>query len=201
MVLKQKFTQDDFKVTSKRDLHNGFFSLQEYMVKHRMFAGEWTPELKRELFVRGPATAVLLYDLECDAVVLLEQFRVGAIDYVENPWLFEIVAGINDEGEPPEKVARREAKEEADCEIKKLFHITNYLVSPGATDELVYLYCGLVDTTGVEGIHGLADEFEDIKVHVVDRADAYALVQDGTINNAAAIMALQWLQLNYHDLC
>jgi ADP-ribose pyrophosphatase len=52
-----------------------------------------------------------------------------------------------------------------------------------------------VDSSGAGGIHGLAEENEDIRVVVVPRAVAIAAIEQGLINNAMAIIALQWLQI------
>ncbi|WP_082880402.1 NUDIX domain-containing protein, partial [Oleiphilus sp. HI0128] len=146
------------------------------------------------------ATCVIPYDPMEDKVVLLEQFRPGAILEDQSPWLLELVAGMNDEGEHPENVARREAQEEARLELGELEKICEYLVSPGGTTEKVYLYCAKVSVQGVGGVFGLAEEDEDIKVHCLDFEAAYKLVENGTINNAAAIMGLQWLALNRERL-
>lgn len=57
-----------------------------------------------------------------------------------------------------------------------------------------------MDATTAAGIHGLADENEDIRVHVVSREQAYQWVEEGKIDNAAAVIALQWLQLHHQEL-
>jgi len=62
------------------------------------------------------------------------------------------------------------------------------------------LFCGKVDPTSVGGVHGLAEEEEDIRVLVVPFAEALAQLQAGNIRSAAPIMALQWLQLNHDQL-
>ncbi len=46
------------------------------------------------------------------------------------------------------------------------------------------------------GFFGVAEEGEDIRVHVWPLAGALKAVQDGRIDNAASIIALQWLALN-----
>ena len=99
-------------------------------------------------------------------------------------------------GEMPEEVVKREALEEAGLTIKSCKFITNYLVSPGGTTEQIDLFIADVDSSLAGGIHGLEDEGEDIRVHVLPRETAYQWVIDGKINNAATIIALQWLELN-----
>ena len=106
------------------------------------------------------------------------------------------MAGVIEDGESVQQVAERECVEEAGCEISDLQLISKYYVSPGGTSEHCSLFCGFVDSRGVEGIHGLADENEDIRVMVVDAEEAYAWVREGRIRSSATIIALQWLELN-----
>ncbi|MNY35411.1 ADP-ribose pyrophosphatase [compost metagenome] len=135
-----------------------------------------------------------------DEVVLIEQIRIAALDTSESPWLLEIVAGMIEGGETPEDVARREAQEEAGLTVGRTKPVLSYLASPGGATERSSILVGEVDATTAQGIHGLADENEDIRVHVVSREQAYQWVNEGKIDNAASVIALQWLQLHYQDL-
>ena len=58
-----------------------------------------------------------------DAVILQEQFRIGAIEAPGGPWMLEIVAGIIGPGEEIEDVVRREALEEAGLVLEELHHV------------------------------------------------------------------------------
>jgi len=173
-----------------------YFRLEEYAVSHELFSGGNSAVFTREIFERGSVVALLPYDPKRRKVVLIEQFRAGAIHDEKSPWLIECVAGVIDEGETVEDVAIRESKEEANCEIIQLEKICRYYVSPGGTTEECTLFCGIVDSNGMGGIHGLADENEDIRVEVVDTEIAYQWLADGVIKSSATIIALQWLQLN-----
>jgi ADP-ribose pyrophosphatase len=84
----------------------------------------------------------------------------------------------------------------AGCQILDLEKISQYFVSPGGTTEQCALYCGRVDSEGVGGIFGLEHEFEDIRTEAVSLEKARAWLENGTINSAASIIALQWLLLN-----
>lgn len=190
------FNRSDVEIISRESGFSGFYRLDILRLRHRLFNGSWGPELQRELFVRHDAVCVLPYDPWEDSVVLIEQVRVGALDKTERPWLLELVAGLIDKDESPEEVAHREAQEEAGVELLSLTPITRYFPSPGGSDELVYLYCANVDSRGAGGVHGLAEEGEDIRVSLWSRADALAAVEDGRIDNAASIIALQWLGLH-----
>lgn len=186
-----------FTVLDKIIGYDGFFRMEKYRLRHELFQGGWSPDITRECLERGHAVAVLLYDPEQDQVVLLEQFRVGALEFPGGPWLLEIVAGIMDDpSETAEDVARRETVEEAGCELLDLLPICHYLVSPGGASESIRLFCGRINAAGIGGLRGLAEEHEDIRVHVVSRAEALDLLKAGRINSAAPIIALQWLELN-----
>jgi len=194
------FTRDDVKVLARRPVWDGFFRMDVLRLRHRLFAGGWSEEMERELFVRDPAVVMLPYDPVRDQVVCVEQFRIGAVDMPYSPWLLELVAGIIEEGESPEQVARREAHEEAGLEVSELEFICRYQVSPGGNTEEILLFCGCVDATRAGGLHGLESEHEDIWVHVLDFDAAQAALQAGEVRNAAGIIGLQWLALNRDDL-
>jgi ADP-ribose pyrophosphatase len=185
-----------WKLVKHLTLFEKYFRLDEYSLSHELFGGGDSPVFTREIFERGSVVAVLPYDSERRKVVLIEQFRAGAIEDPDGPWLIESVAGVIEPGESTQQVALRECVEEAGCEIRQLEIISQYYVSPGGTSEHCSVYCGLVDSDGVAGIHGLADENEDIRVMVVDAEEAFAWVRSGRIRSSATIIALQWLELN-----
>jgi ADP-ribose pyrophosphatase len=180
--------------------YDGHFKIVRYRLRHRRFDGGWSPPLTREIFERGHAAAVLPYDPARDLVVLIEQFRAGALEDERGAWLLEPVAGVIDPGDAPEPTVRREAVEEAGLELRRLAFVCDYLVSPGGTSERVSLYIGEADAAGAGGVHGLADEAEDIKVHVVAFDEAMRWLDDGWVRVASAVIALQWLALHRDEL-
>ncbi len=186
----------DVEILEKTVCYKGFFRIDRYRLRHRLFNGGWSPPITRELFERGHAAAVLPYDPLRNEVVLIEQFRIGAMDTPDGPWLLEIVAGIIEPDEITEDVVKRESMEEANCNISDLIPLYDYLASPGGMTERIALFCGRTDTTLAGGIHGATDEGEDIKVHVVTLETALQFLVSGKINSASAIIALQWLALN-----
>ena len=187
-------TRDDVEIIGQETLYQGFFRLDRVRLRHRLFEGGWSDELKREVFERGNAAAALLYDPEPDAVILIKQFRPGALAADRrNPWLVEIVAGIVEAGEDPDQVVRREAIEEAGCTITDLVPMFDVFASPGSSSEIVSLFCGRVDSRGVGGIHGQAHEGENIQVLVEPADVALKRLDEGEIQNAFLIIALQWL--------
>jgi ADP-ribose pyrophosphatase len=152
--------------------------------------------MAREVFERGHAVGLLLYDPDRDAVGLIEQFRPGAYAAGMHPWLIEVVAGIIEEGETAEMVATREAREEAGVTVDDLVPMLHCLMSPGGSSETMRLFCGRIDSTVFGGLHGIAEEHEDIRVFTLPAEEAFAWLTSGRINNATCILALQWLALN-----
>lgn len=196
------FTQKDIEIIQQDTVYKGFFTLQKIQFRHKLFAGGISGTVTRELLVKGAASAVIAYDAKQDKVVLVEQVRIGAYDpnLPTSPWLLELIAGMVEQGEIPEEVARREAQEEAGIEIANLEHCLSFWDSPGGVLERIHIFVGNVDSSKAQGLHGLADENEDIRVQVVERETAYQWVCEGKIDNGIAVTGLLWLQLNYEKL-
>ncbi len=196
------FTRKDVEVVEKSTLYEQYFRVDHYLLKHRLFEGGWSGHMPREIFERGHAVSAVLFDPARDVLVMIEQFRAGAyaamnspwFDDDASPWLIEITAGIIEDGETPEEVARREAKEETGCEITDIVPFCHYLVSPGGSSESCFVFCGRVDSTKAGGIHGLSDEQENILVRAVPVTRVFEWLDSGRINNAMTIIALQWFR-------
>ena len=188
------------EVVEKTTPYEGYSRIHVYRLRHKRFGGGWTEVMSRELFERGEAAVVLPYDPARDTVVLIEQFRIGAYAAGLAPWLIEPVAGIIERGETPEEVVRREAIEEAGCEITELEPIGPVLSTPGICSEVLHLYCGRVDSEGVGGIHGLEHEHEDIRAFTPPLDTALERLAKGEYIKAITVMTLQWLALNRERL-
>jgi nudix-type nucleoside diphosphatase, YffH/AdpP family len=195
---------DDVDVVGCETRFQGYFRIDAYRLRHRLFDGGWSEAMNREIFERGQAVAIVLYDPTRDVLVLIEQFRPGVlaavrngeIAGVESPWLIEIVAGIIGAGEAPDEVARREAMEEAGCSVGDLQPICRIFASPGGSSETVALYFAIVDAPDAGGVHGLDHEHEDIRVLLVNPDEMYRWIDGGRIINGPALIGLQWFRLN-----
>ncbi len=186
----------DVEIVEKQECYRGFFRLEKYHLRHRLYSGEMSGAISRELLERGHAAALLPYDPIRDEVVVLEQFRIGALYEEEGAWLTEIVAGMIGPGETPEEVVRREAVEEAGCIVHELEPICEYLVSPGSSSERMSLFCGRVDSSGVGGVHGLDEEDEDILARAIPFAEFWQGCLEGQLNTAIPIIAAYWLSMH-----
>ena len=196
MIKKPEFDSNDVEVVKREELYKRFFRVEKITLRHKLFKGGWSKDIGRELFIRGDAVAVVVYDPVHDLIGMIEQFRVGALREPAGPWCYEVVAGMVENGESAEEVARRELFEEAALQPYYMEYICNFLSSPGGSDERLYLFCGLCDLSQAGGVHGLADENEDIRLHSFAAEDVFAELLNGRFNNAAALICLQWLQMN-----
>lgn len=184
------------EVLDRETCHRGFLNLVRYRLRHSMFRGGWSPPLIRERLEDLRAAAALLYDPRSDRVVLVEQFRVGVLERGRDAWTLEPVGGVVAPGADPAATVRREAQEEAGCEIAALEPIGTFYVSPGITDDRVALFCGCVDARTIGGIHGLQHEGEDIRAVVIDAEQAFSELFCGRISTTTAIITVQWLVMN-----
>lgn len=198
--MRVKFSANDVKIINKKSLYEGFFKTTLYRLRHKLFAGGWSEEIEREVVDRGDAVVVLPYDVERDQIIMLEQFRVGAIANSQTPWLIELVAGMAEPGEIAEDVAQRELEEETGLQANRLTYALSYLSSPGGLTERIFIYIAQVDASQASDFGGLPSEHEDIKVHAIPRQQALQLLDEGQLDNAATIIALQWLILHRDGL-
>lgn len=184
-----------WKILSREVTHQGFYQMDTVTFEHELHAGGTSGLVERELFVRGNVVGVIPYDPRTDSVVLLEQFRIGAMYESPDPWLMEIVAGMIDTDETPEQVAIREAREEAGLTLEKVELVSHYLASPGASTEEVFIYYAEADLEDIAGHYGLHSEQEDIRAMVVPATQAFDWIDARIIKNALSIIGLQWLKL------
>ena len=180
--------------------YQGYFRIGRYFFRHGLYQGGQSKVLRREVFERGHAAAVLPYDPVRDEVVLIRQFRAGIYVAGRHAWTWEIVAGILEEGESPEDLIRREAVEEAELEIRDVIAVHDLVISPGGSSETCAIFVGRVDTTNAGGVFGLEEEGENILVKVVPFAEARAMLDRDEIGNAIGVIALQWLALHRDEV-
>lgn len=185
-------SESDLEIIEREICYQGFYRLERLRLRHRLFAGGMSAPIVREVIEKGDVAAVLLYDPQRDEVVMIEQFRIGARDDPRGPWLLEIVAGLIEPGETAAQVARREAFEEAGCTVGELVPISTFYTSPAKTSQRTHLFLGRVDSSAAGGIHGLADEGEDIRVVRFAALEAIGLAEQGQTDSTWPLIALLW---------
>ena len=195
-----RFGAQDVKVLEDERVYDGHFKVRRLTLSHKRFAGGWSEPIMREVFDRGDAVGVLPYDPVSDSLVMVEQFRPGAIRGDDSPWMLELIAGVVEEGESDEDVIHREAMEEAGCEVSELVPIATVFPSAGGCTEQVRLFCGRVEGAAIGDLKGLAEEGEDILVHAIPRADAMQLLAEDRVPNGHTLISLLWLKSHAEQL-
>ncbi len=192
-----------WKIIQNKRKYDGHFKVDQLTVQHELFDGGVSKELMRERVIRKNAVAVLPFDPIRNEVVLVEQFRVGAIEDENensNPRLIEVVAGLVEDGENYEEVAIRESMEEANCKIEQLQHVSSFFPSPGGFSEQAHVYIGQTNTSNLGGVSGLEEEGEDIRVHVVSSDVAIEMLHQGKIRSAIAMITLYNFELLHEKI-
>lgn len=195
---QHKFTGNDVTIKSKNRVYKGRFAIDLYELSHRKYNGGSTPVIKREVFERDQeAVAILPYDPKTGEVVLIEQFRPGAIKDPVSPWLIETVAGMVEQDEGRVTACIRELQEEAGIKVteKDLQYINSVYPSPGADSERVSIYIAKVDASHLEKFGGLETEHEDIRVFKVKYQTALEMLAQRRISNAACVISLLYLEM------
>src|SRR5260370_21009876 len=102
---------DKVEIKSKRLIFNDFFKIYEAILRYLRFDGKMSEPVRRLVFERGDAVAAIIFNRDTRKVLLINQFRYPTYD--KGPGCIqEIVAGILDPIETPEKAMRRETMEE-----------------------------------------------------------------------------------------
>ena len=203
---KPQFKQNDVTILKEKLAYPGYCKVKQLDLQYAMFQGGKTHSIQRDLICRPPSISVLLVAPASEKVVMLEQFRLGAYGQLDSPWLLEIVAGVvdgNDTLSAEDNIidtVYREIKEETGCEVLSLLPICNYLMSPGISNEYMHVFCAKVKAPSSGEIHGLSEEGEDIKIHVISMEDVFQCLAEGQIVSSPAVIAVQWLKLNRASL-
>lgn len=188
-------------VFSRQRLLDGFFKVDRAEVSYERYDGTMSPVVTRLVLERGDSVAVLPYDRERGEVVLIQQFRYPAYVRDGDGWLWEIIAGAQEEGRSPEEVARAEALEEAGYRLDNLRHVATVYPSPGGTSERMHIFLATVSSQGRVGQGGgLAESGEDILVRTFRLEEALQMVEEGRIVDAKTIIALYYLALHRQEL-
>ena len=187
-------------ITRQRRLFDDFFKIDELFVTHRQIDGTMSSAQRRLVFERGDSVAVLLFNRDRRAVVLVEQFKAPALlarrrddPATTDGWLVETLAGMIDDGETPETAAIRETLEETGYQIRTAEPIGRFFVSPGGTSERVFLYFAEVtDADRADEGGGIDDE--DIRVLHVGLAELFERLARGLIEDVKLAIGAFWLQ-------
>jgi len=188
----------DVVIETQERVWDGRFPLDVVRFRNRRFDGAMSNPHTWEVWRRGRAVAMLPYDPQEDAVVLIDQFRFPALVAGIEPVLTEVPAGLLEDGEDPDLAMQRELAEETGLCADLMERIGDFILSPGGCDETVLVYIGRVKVPpvgpdGLAGHYGLGTENEDIRVRVMSAEAAIAAALSGAVTNVVTALALLWL--------
>jgi ADP-ribose pyrophosphatase len=136
--------------------------------------------LKREV-VRHPGAVIVLPIMDDGRVVLIHNQR-PAVDAA----LFELPAGTLDHGEAPEACAGRELIEETGYKAATLRPLGRFYTSPGFSDELMWAFAA----TGLTHVGQHLEPDENLTVHPVEAARAFAMIDSGEMVDGKSMLTL-----------
>ncbi len=184
------------RIIDKKAEYEGFLTVNRVFIEKERHEGG-IEKISWLVMERGHAVAVLAYDPKSDEVVLVNEMRPGILCAGEYPYTSNLIAGGIGKNETAVEAAVRETKEEAGLDLKNpvVVHPGAY-VSSGGTSERIAIVAGTVDMTKAGGIHGCADERENIKSVIMKADDFIREVRDGTQNDLKTMVAGYWLLEN-----
>jgi ADP-ribose pyrophosphatase len=131
--------------------------------------------------VRHPGSAAVVAMTNEGRLLLVNQYREAIGEYV-----LEIPAGKLEAGEAPETCASRELEEETGYRARSLEKLCEFFVTPGYSDEKIRIFSAL----GLESSKSNLDEDEVLSPVEVGLADAFAMIDDGRIEDAKTIAGI-----------
>ncbi|MBR0787622.1 NUDIX domain-containing protein [Bradyrhizobium manausense] len=186
---------DRVRIKDVRVLSNGWTTLKSTTFEYRRGNGEWQTQT-RETYERDNAAAVLPYNRAGRSVILVRQFRLPAFIRGYDDLLIEAAAGVLDDAEPEARI-RAEAEEETGYRLHHVEKVFEAFMSPGAiTEKLHFFVAEYEPSMRVSAGGGLEHEGEDIEVLELGIDEALAMIADGRIIDAKAIMLLQYAALH-----
>jgi ADP-ribose pyrophosphatase len=179
-------------IRSKTPLYQGFLQVSKYDIDAEKHDGG-IMHTSWEVMERGNSVAVLGHDPARDEVVLGNEFRPGVMVRGEYPYRDNLVAGVIENDESPLDAAVREMLEETGLVLSNpvLIHPGAYVSSGGTSEKMAIVY-GTVDTTHAGGVHGNAEEQEDILSVVLPAKVFLDRVRSGDINDLKTLVAGYW---------
>ncbi len=133
-----------------------------------------------EVVRHAPATAILAVDAEGRAI-FVHQFR-----HALGKQIWEIPAGIVEEGEDPLTCAKRELREETGFSAAQWSSLGMMYTAAGFCDEIIHLFLAHELSAGTQDL----DETEFLEPHAIPMDKVREMVASGEISDCKTIVSL-----------
>jgi nudix-type nucleoside diphosphatase (YffH/AdpP family) len=158
------------------------------------FGGEVRRD-SREIFDRGNAATILLYDRTRGTIVLTRQFRLPAFLNGGEESLIETCAGVIENDDALDTILR-ETREETGFVIGKAKRILECYMSPGSvTEKIIFFIAPYQADDRKENGGGMAEEGEFVEMLEIPFTEALNMLGRGEIKDAKTIILLQYAQI------
>jgi len=176
-----------FNLLSKKTIFERFIKVEETNFE----LPEQQVQIKRFVVSRPEAAAIVLHHRLHQSVILIKQFRAPVFNRNENPFIYEIPAGVIEDGEDAYSTIIRECVEETGYKIDKALRLNTIYPSPGILDEKIHLFYATVgDEQKILPGGGLDIENEFLEVCEFPVEQLFDMINSGQINDAKSIVAL-----------
>lgn len=187
---------DRVKINGTEILSKKRYLLKSITYDYKDRNGKWVT-LNREIYDRGDAATIFLYNKELGTVILTRQLRLPT--YVNgNPsgMLLETCAGKLD-NENAEDCIKRETEEETGYKVTQVRKVLEAYMSPGSLTEKMYFFVAEYSKEmKISKGGGLEIDHEDIEVLEINITEAMAMIENGEIKDAKTIMLLYYATIN-----
>lgn len=162
---------------------------------HYYFASRNRMEQLPLLTGKQASNGIVIYPVvkeEPDKIVMIRQYR-----YPVDTWIYELPAGLIDEGETAQQAAVREMREETGMDFipyeegNSGFRRPFYL-GAGMTDETSTAVFGFTEG---EITKRFQEDTESIEVLIVDKKEAIRILQEENVSLRAAFLLMVFLQM------
>ncbi|HZG25959.1 MAG TPA: GDP-mannose pyrophosphatase NudK [Chitinophagaceae bacterium] len=185
---------DRINIKDIKILSDDHYILKKVTFDYKKKNGE-SEQKNLEVYDRGNAATVLLYNVQNRTVILLKQFRLPAfMNGSASGMLLETCAGLL-EDDSPEECVKRETEEETGYKISKVQKVFDVYMSPGSVTELLHFFVAEYSNDMKVNEGGGLEGEEDIEVLEIPFDQALSMIESGEIQDAKTILLLQYAQL------
>jgi ADP-ribose pyrophosphatase len=184
------------KIIDRTALYEGAFKIESLTIEMDKHEGG-TQTLKRLNFDRGNSVAMLGYDAARDEVVLVNEFRAGALAAGANAYNDAVPAAILKDGENATSAAVKQMQRKTGLDFTGAQVIHNGVYSSsGGSSEKIALVVGAVDSSKAGGVHGDPAKQDDILTVVMKADDFIDRAEKGQLTDMKTMAMAFWLANN-----